>query len=294
MSKKKISVVLATFNEEGNLPGCLASVRELAREIVIVDGGSTDKTVEIAKQYGARVIRTNNPPIFHVNKQKALKAARGEWVLQLDADERVTKALSEEINSVVGKGDREILARQPKNAKKARLFRNHQDLIERRDGKIGKDTGEVVAFFVPRRNYFLGQPLIHAGVYPDGVIRLVKRGKAWFPAKHVHEQIHVEGEVAWLFSDLEHHDSPTFERYLSRFNRYTSLSAGDMKRNKVSLSKFNLFFYSTVKPFVNFLNLYVRHKGFLDGMPGFIWCLFSSLHFPVAYFKYWQENYEKD
>lgn len=294
MSKKKISVVLATFNEEDNLPGCLASVRGLADELVIVDGGSSDKTIEIAKQFGARLIKADNPPVFHINKQKALEAASGEWILQLDADERVTKELAREIKKVVGMSDSEILARRPKDRSKERLFLKHQHLIEQRDGKIGKKTGEVVAFFVPRRNYFLGRPLIHAGVYPDGVIRLVKRGKAWFPAKNVHEQIQVEGEVAWLFSDLEHHDSPTFERYLSRFNRYTSLAAQDLKERREPLNNFNLLYFSTIKPFLNFLKLYIRHRGFLDGMHGFVWSIFSSLHFPVAYFKYWQENYEED
>jgi len=85
-----ISVVLATYNEENNLSECLESVKNLADEIVIVDGSSTDKTVEIAKKYGAKVQITTNHPIFHINKQKAIEAASKEWILQLDADERVS------------------------------------------------------------------------------------------------------------------------------------------------------------------------------------------------------------
>ena len=97
----KLSVVLATFNEESNIGDCLSSVKDIADEIIIVDGSSTDKTVEIAKSFGARVVVTENHPIFHINKQKALDLAKNIWVLQLDADERVTKKLSEEILKVV-------------------------------------------------------------------------------------------------------------------------------------------------------------------------------------------------
>ena len=122
---------------------------------------------------------------------------------------------------------------------------------------------------------------------PNGVIRLVRKGKAHFPAKSVHEQMEVDGEVAWLFSDLEHHDSPTFERYLVRMNRYTDLQPEELKEKEIPTNYIQLFNYSTIKPFFTFLNLYFRHLGFLDGMRGFIWSLFSAMHYPLAYFKYW-------
>lgn len=284
----KLSVVLATRNEEKNIGPCLESVRGLADEIVVVDEYSKDKTREIARKHGARVFKEPHHEIFHITKQKALDKAKGNWILQLDADERVTPELAKEIKKVVGMSSEELKSRGTKEPSKMRLFKKHQRLVEERDGKIGKGTGEVVAFFIPRRNMFLGKPLVHAGVYPDGVIRLVKRGKTRFPQKSVHEQIVIDGEVAWLFSDLEHHDSPTFERYLVRANRYTDLTASEMRERKLSRNIFVLFYYSTLKPLTVFLKLYVRHLGFLDGMRGFIWSLFSALHFPLAYFKYWQ------
>ena len=86
----RLSIVLAVHNEEQHLPECLKSVKGWCDEIVMVDGSSTDKTVEIAKQFGARVLVTDNLPLFHINKQKAIDAAQGDWILQLDADERVT------------------------------------------------------------------------------------------------------------------------------------------------------------------------------------------------------------
>ncbi len=284
---KKISVVLATRNEEANIGECLESVKNIADEIIVVDEYSTDKTEEIAKKYGARVYKEPHHDIFHVTKEKALSLAKGDWILQLDADERVTKTLAEEIRDVVEMSDGEVKARKPKDPNKWRLFMRHQRLVEQRDGKVGKETGEVVAFFIPRINIFLGEPLIHAGVYPDGVIRLVKKGEAHFPAKSVHEQIRVDGEISWLFNDLEHYDSPTFTRYLARANRYTSLTAAEFREERVPKNVPTLLYYSFVKPLFVFLRLYIRTKGFLDGMRGFVWSLFSAFHYPIAYFKYW-------
>ena len=96
-SVNKISVALAVYNEEDNLSNCLNSIKDLADEIVIVDGGSTDKTLDIAKKFNAKIIRTGNPQIFHVNKNKAIDAASSDWILQLDADEVVSEELSSEI-----------------------------------------------------------------------------------------------------------------------------------------------------------------------------------------------------
>ena len=100
-SKVKLSVALATINEEANIADCLESVENIADEVIVVDGSSTDKTAAIAKKFGAKVVVRENPPIFHINKQKALNLCRGKWILQLDADERVTPALAKEIKKIV-------------------------------------------------------------------------------------------------------------------------------------------------------------------------------------------------
>ncbi|MEK7550229.1 MAG: glycosyltransferase family 2 protein [Patescibacteria group bacterium] len=279
-----LSVVLATRNEEENVGRCLGSVKGIADEIIVVDEYSTDKTREIAKSLGAKVFLEPHHDIFHITKQRALEKATCDWVLQLDADEVVTQKLAKEIKLVIS--DQSLVIRPEKQ----KLFLRHQKLIEKRDGGIGRSTGETIGYFIPRRNMFLGKPLIYAGVYPDGVIRLVKKEKASWPQKSVHEQINLDGEVSWLSSDLLHYDSPTFERYLSRLNRYTDLKKEEFEQEKLSKNVSVLFFYSFAKPTLVFLNLYVRHKGFLDGMRGFIWSLFSALHFPIAYFKYWTEG----
>lgn len=282
---KKISVVLATRNEEGNIGPCLESVKEFADEIIIVDEYSTDRTVEIAKSYKARVYQEPHHDIFHVTKQKALEYATGEWILQLDADERVSPGLAKEIKEVVNMIDKEIHDRKIGDPKR-RLFQNHQKLVETRDGKIGTEKGGIVAFFIPRRNYFLGRAMRYAGTYPDGVIRLVKKRKAHFPARSVHEQIQIDGKVSWLENDLVHMDSPTFRKYFQRMDRYTSLTANELKKTDPGLGVFVFLDYMFFRPVLVFLKLYFRYKGFLDMFPGFVWSLFSALHFPVAYLKY--------
>lgn len=295
MEKNKLSVVLATKNEETNIGLCLASIKDIANEIIIYDEYSTDKTEEIAKKYGAKVFKYKHKVNFHETKQKALEKATGDWILQLDADERVTKELANEIRKELKIKNNELRIKSFENkidkySSKWKLFKKHELLIEERDGSISKERGNIVAFFIPRVNFFLGKPLKYAGMYPDGVIRLVRKGKARFPAKTVHELMEIDGEVAWLFNDLEHHDSPTFHRYLERVNRYTDLTAREFKSKNVGLSYLHLFYYSFVKPCIVFLNLYLRHKGLLAGMHGFVWSLFSGLHFPLAYFKYWQKE----
>jgi len=286
----KLSVVLATRNEAENIKACLASVKNIAYEIIVVDENSTDETREIAKELGARVYKVVHEPIFHITKQKAVDYAAGDWILQLDADEKVTPKLALEIREVIKLNNKELKGRIFEDKKKLSLFKRHQQMVEQRDGPIGKKSAEIAAFFIPRVNYFLGKPLKHAGLYPDGVIRLFKKGKAFFPAKSVHEQMEVNGEVGWLFNELEHHDSPTFKKYLTRMNRYTELTSEEFKSKDLNLNSLTLFNYSTIKPLSIFLNLYIRHLGFLDGTRGFLWSLLSSLHYPLAYYKYWQKN----
>lgn len=253
MRKIKLSVAIATFNEEKNLPACLDSVKGLAEEMVVVDGTSTDKTVAVAKKYGAKVIVRENPPIFHINKQIAIDNCTGDWVLQLDADERVAPELKKEILS-------------------ATRHTPH-------DG-----------YWLPRKNWFLGRYLTKGGQYPDYTLRLYRRGKGKLPCKSVHEQAVVEGKVGYLKNDLLHNADPSFSRYLLRFDRYTSLIAGEMEKEKVKLGWRSAIDFFAIKPAVWFFSTYFRHRGFVDGFPGFVFSLFSSLRFPVAYIRYWERK----
>lgn len=250
MKKPTISVVLATFNEAKNLPDCLESVKDFADEIVIVDGTSTDTTVAIAKKYNAKVLVTTNPPIFHINKQKAIDMATKDWILQLDADERVTPELKKEI----------------------------QDIMQNKDAKNG--------YWIPRKNWFLGRFLMKGGVYPDYTLRLYKKGKGKLPQKDVHEQAEVSGEVGYINSPLIHIADPEFKRYLMRFNRYTNLIASDFAKEHVGKHPLAMIKYLLLLPSWWFLKGYIRHKGFMDSWQGFVFAFFSALRFPVSYIKY--------
>src|SRR3989344_1968667 len=286
----KISAAIATYNEENNISGCLDSVKDLVDEIVIVVGGSTDNTVEVVKQYGAKVHITDNPPIFHINKQKSFDLSKGEWILYLDADERITEELSSEIKKIIDMSNKQVEEYQDK-LKNKRLFLRHQRLIEQRDGQIGHKEGGYAAFFLPRLNFFLGKYLRYGGVYPDGVIRLFKKDKAYLPCKDVHEQMVVDGRVGWLQNNLLHIDSPTFERYLERNNRYINLLVSELRSRKtVSLPQ--ALNYLIVKPIWWFLVTLIRHKGILDGIPGVIFSFFSALRFPRAYIRYLMSKYQ--
>lgn len=247
----KISVALATYNEEENIKDCLESV-QWTDEIVVVDGSSTDKTREIAKRMGAKVIKTTNKPMFHINKNKAIDACQGDWVLQLDADERVPAKLAKEMKTVV------------KKYKK----------------------GDSTAYWLKRKNYFLGRFLKKGGQYPDAVIRFFKKGKARLPEKSVHEQMEAKGKVGWLKNDLIHWATPKFSRYLLRENRYATLEAIEMTKDKVPINPLTFVKYLIFLPIRTFLLLFVRHKGFIDGWQGFVFAFFSGVHHQWAFMKY--------
>jgi hypothetical protein len=131
----------------------------------------------------------------------------------------------------------------------------------------------------------LGKLLRYGGNYPDGVIRLFKKGKAWLPCKSVHEQYEVDGRVGWLSEDLLHYDSPTFKRYWRRNGRYAELYANELRKQGVRRGMGNWIKYSLIKPMTTFVNIYVRHKGILDGWRGLVWAVGSGLTWAKAWRK---------
>jgi glycosyltransferase involved in cell wall biosynthesis len=258
-----LSVVLATYNEEENLGPCLDSVKDISDEIVVVDGLSQDRTVEIAKRYHAKVKVTTNKPIFHINKQMAIDMATKDWVFQLDADERVTAELAKEIKEEIG---------------------NWKLPASQRGEEIG--NSRVNGYWIPRKNWFLGRFLTKGGQYPDYTLRLYRRGKGRLPQKSVHEQAVVEGKVGYLKNPLIHIADPTFARYLKRFDRYANLISNELKEKKIGYNPIMAIKYLLVLPIRWFVLTYIRHKGFMDSWQGFVFSLFSSLRFPVGYFKF--------
>lgn len=253
MTKPKLAVVLATHNEEINLARCLEAIRDIADEIIIADESSTDHTVDIAKKFGAKVIPTEHRSNFHITKNIAIDAATGDWILQLDADEIVSPELANEIKEVI---------------------------------KVNKYNG----YWVNRKNWFLTRFLTKGGQYPDPTLRLYRKGKGRLPAKDVHEQAVVDGSVGHLKHDLLHYRDTSFKKYLTGFERYSSLVAMQLREKKKPISFFQSLNYLFLKPLVILVKIYVRHRGYVDGLPGFIFALFSGLIYPVAYVKYLQHS----
>ena len=254
--KIKLSVCIPAYNEEKNLKYSLGSVYDLADEVIIINPGSTDRTAEVAQSYGKKVkiFNTDNPPNFLVNKQRAIEKAKGEWILQLDADEQLTPALKEEIRNIVFGKDKQLK--------------------------------KYVGFWMARKNFFLIKFLEKGGVYPDYVLRLYRRKKGRFQLKDIHENVKVEGLVGYLKNDLLHYSDLDFSRYLLRWDRYTSFDAKQAIQEGKKLSFLNYFFW---KPLKTFFLMFFRHKGFMDGFPGFVFALFSAIRFWVIYIKWWQK-----
>jgi len=282
MAKKQtLSVVQATFNEEANIKACLNSVKDIADEMIVVDESSVDKTREIAKKLGAKVFKVKHEPIFHITKNKAIKKAKSDWILQIDTDERLTPEMKKEItNLLAGKyfGFNNWISPFKKSINRFfSVFPEPEKL-----------TSPASAYWLPRKNLFLGKYLKHTGQYPDPVIRLFQKGKAILPAKSVHEQMKVNGTIGWLVSDLDHFATPAFSRYLLHENRYSSLTAQDLYRQGIKITLFNTLNFLFLKPLSTFCSLYCRHRGFLDGFPGFVFSLYSGLHHAFSYMKLWE------
>lgn len=258
--KDMFSVVLATHNEEKNLSKCLKSIEDLADEIIVVDGESTDRTIEIAKTFGAQVFSTTNKKNFHINKQMAMDKAKGDLILQLDADELVDTELKEFIKKLLSSLEK-------------------------------KEKLDDVAWWIKRKNFFCGRWLSKGGQYPDPVIRLYLKNKAYLPAKDVHEQMQVDGQTATAKGHLLHYSNPTFGDYWRKFQTYTSFKAQQLKDEKLKINPVTLIKYLLFEPLKTFLLIYLRHKGFVDGWQGFVFAFFSALHHPIAYIKFMKIAY---
>lgn len=241
--------MFATYNEEDRLGDCLVSVKDIADEIVVVDGSSQDRTVEIAKSYGAKVNVVENEYIFHINKQKAVELATKDWILQLDADEVVPQGLKREITESI-------------------------------------NSEKYNGYYLPRKNFFLGHWMRKGGQYPDPVIRLFRKGRGRFPQKSVHEQIAIDGAVGTLKNELLHYPYQTLSEYWEKAVRYSHLTAREMKQSKTPKNIITILDYLLFKPTFTFLNLFIRHQGFVDGIYGFLFAYLSGVQLQLALFKY--------
>jgi len=248
----ELSAVLITLNAEKQLPAALKSLQFCA-DIVVVDSNSSDSTAELATQHGARVVQQNWLG-FGLQKQFAVAQAKHDWVLCLDADERITPALERSIRAVMQQASQGLL---------------HND---------------VAGFDMPRCNFFLGRYLRHGEGYPDYSRRLFNRQVANWSDDAVHEK--VESKVSGarfekLEGDLLHESAESLESYLNKQNRYTSIQAHTLAERGKWPGTGKL----VLSPVVRFIKFYVVRKGFLDGWPGFVHIAVGCFNSFIKYAK---------
>ena len=245
--KKPISAILITHNEAHNLPDCLASLRGWVDEIVIVDNHSSDETLAIAQQHGAKILQTPDWPGFGIQKNRALDLASCDWVLSIDADERVTPELAAEIQSVV-------------NA-----------------------NPSVQAFEIPRLSWYCGKFIRHAGWHPDFVLRLFERTHARFSEDLVHERVLAQGAVKQLHHSLLHYSFRNYSQVLDKIDRYSSAAAEQLyARGKTSsLGK------AIGHGLWAFVRTYIFKSAWLDGAQGFALAVSNAEGTYYRYLKLW-------
>lgn len=241
----KISVAIIAFNEADRIGDALESCRGVADEIVVVDSFSTDRTVEIARDHGARVCQHVFTD-FGSQKNFALDEARYEWVFNLDADERLSGELREEILRLKTRGE-EIAA---------------------------------ACFSIKRKTFYLGRWIRHSGWYPDRKVRLFKKEKSRWSGR-VHEALRVDGEMGRLDGDILHYTYRDIDDHIKRMNRYSAMQAEDM----VNRGKKCLYLRFLILPGVTFFRFYIWKLGIMDGLPGLVIALVSSWATAMKYMK---------
>ena len=257
-----LSVAIITHNEERNLARTLASV-SFADEIVVVDSGSTDRTVEIARSFGARVL-IREWPGFAAQKNFAIGQCSGTWVLSLDADEELSPELRTQIRLLL-----------PSNP-------------------------PADAYFLKRRNLFLGRWIKFGGYYPDAKLRLFRRAAAnfslepKFEERPVHETIVFNGASQTLDFDLIHHAYPTLHDYLEHMDRYSDLGAELLvSRGRTSRSTVAFWWNVLFVPHLTFTYNYLVRLGFLDGREGLLLHLYHTAYVSWKYAKAWRLSLPK-
>jgi glycosyltransferase involved in cell wall biosynthesis len=286
-----LSVVLITHNEQANLGRTLASVQPLVRdgqgEIIVVDSGSTDNTVEIAKSFGAKVFAEEWKG-YAAQKNSAVEKATGEWILSLDADEELDgplqKALARTLESLERMDALQIQPdAHPSMMPDARTeLENCTDL---------KGDQKIAGIWIARKNEFLGRWIKHGGFWPDPKLRLFRRGCGRFEDRAVHETLQVSGATAALkHGALLHHCYPTISDYIEHMNRYSSLGAEmAVAEGRTGFSVINI----AVRPPLTFVYNYFFRLGFLDGREGLLQHLYHAVYVSWKYAKVWELTHSR-
>jgi glycosyltransferase involved in cell wall biosynthesis len=281
-----LSVVIITVNEEGNIGRTLASVQPLVAdgrgEIIVVDSGSTDRTVEIAKSFGAKVF-IEEWKGYAAQKNSAIDKAMGDWILSLDADEEVEPDLAAELASHEAISGVNL-------ANRSHNFCLTMEQAAAGSRNLDKIKGLPTGYRISRKNHFLGRWIKHGGFWPDPKLRLFRRGAGTFENRAVHEDVQLDGPTSSLRGALLHHSYPTLADYIDHMNRYSSLGAEMVvAKGRVRFSAFNI----VLRPFATFVYNYFFRLGFLDGREGLLLHLYHAVYVSSKYAKAWEVSRTK-
>jgi glycosyltransferase involved in cell wall biosynthesis len=238
-----LSATVITLNEEDNLKACLQSLR-FADEIILIDSGSRDQTLTIAREFTDKIYQEPWQG-FARQKNLAQEKARGPWILNVDADERVTPELKKEILSVF------------------------------------KNESLCAGYKIPRKNYFRGQWIRHGGWYPNHQLRLYRKEAGAFAQREVHEQVVVQGKIGTLKAPLEHFTYDSLSDYLIRMDRYSDLSAKQYRLEGKKVSWPEILFRTKF----TFFKMWILQRGFLDGAKGLVLAVLYSYYTFIKYAK---------
>ncbi len=246
----KVSVVISAFNEEKKIEDCIASVKKIASEIIVIDNTSSDKTTQLAKKAGASVFVKENNPMLNVNKNYGFTKANGDWILCLDADERLTEDLTREIEKL-------------------------------------SDNNEVNGYFIPRKNIIFGKWIEHTGWYPDPQLRLFRKNKGKFEEKHVHEFLSVEGPTSHLENPMLHLNYENISQFLNKMVRtYTVSESESMLSNGYQYNALDII----KMPLSEFVTRYFAKQGYKDGTHGLVLSLLQAFYHFVVFLRLWEAN----
>jgi glycosyltransferase involved in cell wall biosynthesis len=255
METQKLSVIIITLNEEKDLPGCLDSIKDIADEIIVVDSGSIDRTVNIANKYGAKVYFRNFDNYANQKNYVADKAT-GEWILSLDADEEISPELATEI----------------------RLL-------------ITDNLSTFTAYSIPRKNIIFGKFIKYTRWQPelDRQVWLWRNGKGkWFG--DVHEKVAVDGKIGSLINPKIHHQYDTVAEFLGMMNHFSDLDAENSIKKDLKFSRTQFL----LQPIYNFSVRYFYRLGFLDGWRGFALSYLMAIYHLELWVKIWEKNAIKE
>ncbi len=247
-SKKKLSVIIITRNEEEMIEDCLKSIGNWADEILVIDDASTDKTLDIAKRYGVRIDSLPKKTVFSQLRNEGLKEAIGDWIFYLDADERMTADLKKEIEEVINKP-------------------------------------EFFAYAIPRRNFLLGKELHWGGWWPDYVKRLYRRGKLESWKGDLHEEPVFEGALGYLKQPMIHITHRNLSLMVKKTSDWSKIEAELLYKAKhPPVTWWRILKVMTVE----FWQRFVKHQAWRDGVVGWIEGLFQVFNKFLIYARLWE------